>query len=204
MPLIKLEQITPEIQFGIWHISESVDELFESIKLSEKDTLRFNNFSNEKRKRQWLSCRRIIEHVSPGSEIQYTSSGKPKINNGYISMSHSKDYASVIINNRHETGIDIQKIESKVERIRDKFLHPEENERISQKDFQELTLIWAVKEAIYKSIDSDQLIFKEHIITRPITHESIIIADVSFNQQQRVYQLKYEIIDNYSLVYLID
>ena len=52
--------------------------------------------------------------------------GKPQIDQGFISLSHSKECAAVVFDQNHEVGVDVEEIGEKVKRVAKKFLTDEE------------------------------------------------------------------------------
>ena len=62
--------------------------------------------------------------------------------------------AAVVLSNEFPVGIDIEKINPRVLRIKNKFLHADEIQSVSGLDEQSLisrlTLYWSIKETVYK------------------------------------------------------
>ena len=87
---------------------------------------------------------------------------KPYLNNcNYnISISHTGHFAAIIISQSHSTGIDIERITERVERVKHKFLSENELSNINSKSERtHLALLWAAKEAAYKILNIPQLSF---------------------------------------------
>ena len=77
--------------------------------------------------------------------------GKPYLVNMpfQISMSHSFDYAAVMISRKNPVGIDIELIKEKVENVLpEKFMRPEEMDFIAKDEnrIQQLYVCWCAKE----------------------------------------------------------
>ena len=66
--------------------------------------------------------------IDSPSLLQYTPAGKPYLANRpeKISVSHSHGKLAIILNQKHETGIDIELVRDKVLQIQHKFLHGRE------------------------------------------------------------------------------
>ena len=205
MPLERVQKISDSAKFALWRIEESVEELFEMTILQKEELDQMNSFKVEMRKKQWLTTRKILEELAPGQLIRYNENGKPQIDDGYISISHSGEYVALIHDEKGETGIDIQLQVDKIQLIRHKFLHSSENDRIGDQELEELTLIWCAKEAIYKCKGKTGIIFKEHIEISPRTQEEKVLeAKVSIDAKTALHRLNYEIFDDYCLVYVAD
>jgi phosphopantetheinyl transferase len=149
-----IKKVQEKAWIGLWHIEEDIDTLLEGIDLDDQEKKVFDTFGSEQRKKQWLAYRRLIREMTgdTGLKIHYTDEGKPYIpgTNKGISVSHTQNYASVIIAEGSEAGIDIEIPGSRILKIRDKYLHPDENKSIAGDDIEELTTYWCAKEALYK------------------------------------------------------
>ena len=85
------------------------------------------------------------------SEILFTDTGKPYLENGpYFSISHSGDYIAVAVSSR-EIGVDIEEISDFKESVADKYFSETEREYIfkGNKNINFFKL-WTAKEAIIK------------------------------------------------------
>ena len=164
----------------------------------------------EKRKREWLAIRVLLkELLGEEKEILYNSVGKPYLsdNSFHISISHTKGYAALIINKEKEVAIDIEKISSKVENIRKKFMNNEEEKAISQSnEVIHLLLHWSAKESIYKLLGINNLDFKTDIHIQPfepIPEEwSEFEAFETKTKNQNCFQIKYFVHKDYVLTYI--
>jgi phosphopantetheinyl transferase len=98
--------------------------------------------------------------------------GKPYLVNDdyHISLSHSYDYASVMIsrNKALKVGVDIELIKHKIKTIKHKFLSDVE---LAQKqigdNIEGLYVCWCAKEAVYKWHGRNELEFKRDMHIRP-------------------------------------
>ena len=164
----------------------------------------------EKRKREWLAIRLLLkELLGEEKEILYNSVGKPYLldNSFRISISHTKGYAALIINKEKEVAIDIEKISSRVENIRKKFMNDEEEKAISQtNEVIHLLLHWSAKESIYKLLGIKNLDFKTDLYIQPfepITGEwSEFYAHETKTKNQNCFQIKYFVHEDYVMTYI--
>ena len=136
--------------------------------LKEQEKERFNGFKSNKRKREFYYTRVLIKDFHVDYEIKYLASGKPIINDGHISISHSGSSIIVGHSKKYIIGIDIEFFNSKIIKIKDKFLSNIEREKLDIDNDKVLTIIWSLKEAIYKMKDRKGLIFREHILVHSI------------------------------------
>ncbi len=109
------------------------------------------------------------------AEIVYTPEGKPTVANGYLSISHSKNYLCMAYSLTQEVGIDVEDIQPRISRLAARFLTAEELE-VCGEDLSLLTRCWSAKEAIYKIVGTEAGAVGEHIffdvetLRKPILH----------------------------------
>ena len=196
--------------YAIWQISESVDELRSAISLREGEEILYQSFVAESRKKQWLAYRLLIRTLLMPHDfpVEYDQSGKPSLagSDFHISVTHTEDLAAVIISRHARVGIDIEKIKSRIIKVRDKFLHTEESAFIQkEKELEQLTLAWCAKEALYKLYGQRNLDFRENIrVALPAEAGQKFTAEIRFVGKIDKYQLHSELIGSYILVYLLD
>ena len=155
MPIInKIE--SEKITILVWEITETLDEI---IALGE--SIITSNYTSEKRKKEHLASRLLVNEICPTKTIIYNEFGAPELNNGkHISISHSKELVAVIFSDK-KTGLDIEQISEKSLRIASKFVS-EKNLIMLNKE--KATLIWCIKEAIYKWHQKGRVDFIKDII----------------------------------------
>ena len=119
----------------LWTIEESKDELLEILNFNPDIIEQISAFNSEKRTLEYLAVRCALKEVLPNAIISYDNNGKPYLNNcNYnISISHTGHFAAIIISQSHSTGIDIERITERVERVKHKFLSENELSNIDSK-----------------------------------------------------------------------
>ena len=205
MPLLKTINFNPTTEILLWKITESLAELSAEVTLNPKNQQRFNGMKSELHQRAFLSVRKLLQLKGyTDFDLEYDQFGKPHLKDGkHISISHSHEYATIIISDEI-TGIDIELQRDKIIRIADKFVEPEWEflDKESQEYIRKLTVIWGVKESIFKIRNEAGISFKDHIHVHPFEiKDQSGIADLHF--QNSVFQFKYHFIeiDNFTLVY---
>jgi phosphopantetheine--protein transferase-like protein len=109
-----------------------------------------------------------------------------------------------LISKEKHVGIDIEKMQSKIEHIAHKFLKSKEIEKIDYKQrIYHLYLHWCAKEALYKMCDKKNMSLKEAITIDPFIPgiTETIHGTVHYQDINERFELKYFSIDNYSLVW---
>ena len=179
MPLYQNNFIENSSQILIWKITESYEQLFESVQLKEKSLLRLQSMKSELHQRAFLSVRMLLKIAGYSDfDLHYDSSGKPHLEDEkHISISHSHEFSTIIISPQ-KVGIDIEMQREKIIKIASKFCHsefdflPKNFETEKEEYIKKLTLIWGTKEAIFKIVNVAGVSFKNHIQVYPIENDS--------------------------------
>lgn len=146
----------------VWYLTESEKELAKQCQLSENDVIKFSKISNSVMRCSFLAIRIMIKNLG-SSEIIYQKNGKPMIEPGFISISHSGSWVGVDYSKENEVGLDIEKINSRILKIKDRFLTHEEQLSVCENQVEKMTLCWSAKEAIFKKYGAETVFFKENI-----------------------------------------
>ncbi|MFN3917543.1 MAG: hypothetical protein ACK4K0_07350 [Flavobacteriales bacterium] len=162
-----------------------------------------NQIHIEWKRNQFIASRHLLYNYLNVEDIYYSENGKPYSKGLFISNSHSHEYVAVIGSKSHLVGIDIQKYDNKVERIKSKFLH--EEEAIFEKNIEWLSMAWGLKESIYKINGSPSVFFKEHIRLKSVSEVSpkkfLIEADILLKEYKSTYVMKAYMEEDYCLAF---
>ncbi len=179
-------------RFAIWNITESLVELLEL-----GTDFDVSNFKTEKRKKEFIASRLLLNELEPNQQISYNSNGAPEIDNGkFISISHSKNLVAIIISDK-KVGLDIEKISNKPLKLSSKFMPTESCHSLSE---EKATLVWCCKEAIYKWHQKGNVDFKEDIKLIPFILEEKGIVSAEFDSKNL--KLNYTKLDSHFLAYI--
>lgn len=176
----------------------AVEEIDISI-FTEQDYQRFQGFISDKRKREFYFTRVLLRSFNIDLEVHYRPTGKPIINEGHISISHSRNTVIIGYSKDHVVGVDIEYFNPKIHRIKYKFLADIEIERFDIENEQVLTLIWSIKEAVYKMEDIPGLLFKEHILVHTLSHRGDV--RVLKNGVEHDYFFDYLVFKDFAITY---
>jgi 4'-phosphopantetheinyl transferase len=211
LPLIFHRNLRSTGELGLWKIEEEEDFFMDKLTLLPLE-LDLINATKGHRKLEWLASRWLLHQMS-GRDIRgaclKNEFGKPYLENSFfeISISHSRELVSVIAAPQ-AVGIDIQKLVNKIESISHKFLREEEKASLSKKNYLEhLHVYWGAKEALFKAYGRKQLDFKQHIFIKPFAFNLRVGKCYGYVQKEDYYadfELRYEQIDDYILVYAIE
>src|SRR5690606_24684462 len=131
MALVYLRELDDQTKFAIWKIEETAEELLDKLQLDDVERGKLQHFSKGKRTLHWLATRVLLRHMLQTNEYIHCPSdanGKPYLPDYpyKISLTHSYEYAGIILSLQGECGIDLEIVKDKVVRIKEKFLNPEE------------------------------------------------------------------------------
>ncbi|ATP58571.1 4'-phosphopantetheinyl transferase [Pedobacter ginsengisoli] len=212
MPVVFNKNIDEDTILAVWKIEETEEQLISGLQLKQHELDVIASLNNGKRRLHWLSTRVLLRTMLNTSEYidcRMDEHGKPYLPNlGYhISLSHSYDYASVIVGKKKKVGVDIELIKHKIKSIKNKFLSDSE---LAQKQIGDNTnglyVCWCAKEAIYKWHGRKGLEFKRDIHIKPfkLKDEGGLNALVDLpegTQELTVYYFKTN--DGYMLGYVV-
>lgn len=167
MPIVLNKHTDENAHILIWKDEEIIDFYLRNTKLGENDLKLLEKFTSERRKKDLLISRHLLQMIIPTAEIVYKETGKPFLKNdkAQISISHSKDIVALIVHPTQTVGIDIEYISPRVERVKERFLSKTE---LTQANTTEtLTLYWSAKETLFKTDEKQGLDFIKDIALIP-------------------------------------
>jgi 4'-phosphopantetheinyl transferase len=212
MPVIYNKDIDDQTILGVWKIEEDEAELLAGLQLKQNELDFLDTLNNGKRLLHWLSTRLLLRkmlNTSDYIDCRMDEHGKPYLVNSayHISLSHSYDYAAVMIGKDRSVGVDIELIKPKIHRIQHKFLSPPELAQKGIKDnTQALYVCWCVKEAVFKWYGKKGLEFRKHIHIQPfaLQDEGELTVVVDLPEGTQVITVCYfNTIEGYMLGYVV-
>jgi len=174
MPLYKTLSSNSQTTVKIWKITETYDDLFAPLDLKPNSLERVLGMKSELHQRGFLSVRHLLHEFGyTDQDLFYDANGKPHLKDGkYISITHSFTFSGVIVSDS-EVGIDIEKQREKIGIIAKKFVDFE-FDYLSKSDddyIRKLTVIWGIKESLYKLFATPGMLFREHFLVIPFLLE---------------------------------
>ncbi|QKJ31640.1 4'-phosphopantetheinyl transferase superfamily protein [Mucilaginibacter mali] len=204
-------QIDADTEFALWKIEENTDELYARLQLDNDEKAFVEQLRHGKRFLHWLATRVLLRTMLRTDEFidcKIDAHGKPYLVNlpYHISLSHSFDYAAVMISKRGPVGIDIEQMQQKVERIAPRFLNKTELASIPKdKNYvNSLYACWCAKEAIYKCNGEKEVSFRDNISLQPFAYgqEGNIQAQLSKGDKNLNYTVQYLQYQDYMVGYV--
>ena len=100
-------------------------------------------------------------------------------------------------------GIDVQKTDHKINTIAKKFIGYE-TLYLDVDDFKRMTIIWNIKESIYKIANINRLDYKTHLLVVPFNlSDNFTYSWLIYKNLKERYASYFFTIENYSFAYLI-
>ena len=212
MALAYHKDIDPQTSFALWKIDEQANDLITQLQLKDHETSYLETLINDKRNLHWLSTRvllRTMLNTQDYIDCQVDEHGKPYLANFpyFISLSHSFDYAAVMVSKNKPVGIDIELIKDKIERIAHKFMNDEELSFIDPPNrTEQLYACWCAKEAIYKLQGKKNVSFLHNIRLNPFHYQPVgsIQASLELEDSRKDFEVQYQKMDGYMIGYVAD
>ena len=209
MPLYKTINFSPTTQILVWKITESLLQLCNEVSLNATNTLRFKGMKSELHQRAFLSVRKLLQEKNyTDFDLEYDEFGKPHLKDGnHISISHSHEFSTIIISDQ-KVGIDIELQREKIIKIADKFVDYEFeflNKQNQEEYIRKLTVIWGIKESIFKIRNEIGISFKNHIQTKAFEiKDQSGIATLTFQNKTEYFSFHFEEIEDFTLVFVFE
>ncbi|MBO9658323.1 MAG: 4'-phosphopantetheinyl transferase superfamily protein [Chitinophagaceae bacterium] len=201
MPIFFQHSIDETTRLGIWKIEENETFFKGNVPLHRDVT-------HPHKRVQHLAGRFLLQFLFadfPYHLVQVADTRKPFLpgDEYHFSISHCGDYAAAIVSKDKRVGVDIEIPVEKIERIRDKFLSPEEQELLVTGELNQLTALWSAKEAVFKWYGAGKVDFKGHI---QLTGQSLTEEYINcfFAPKEKELQIHYKMLDQLVLAWVAD
>ena len=169
MAVVFSKNISDNCIVTLWKIEESADFFLKYLHIKEENLATCSNATHPIKQLEWLASRTCVKYTVELLEHNYRGVEKDEHNNpylseiqGFVSLSHTSNYAVAIVSLAEEVGIDIEKISNKLSRVAHKFLSGPER-LYAGDDLLKMCIYWCAKESLYKWYGKKSLSFKENI-----------------------------------------
>lgn len=190
----------------VWKVSEPLDELLNGITLTPQNQFRFNGMKSTSHQCAFISVRHLLTVAGyTDCDLVYDQFGKPHLIDGkHISISHSHQFAALIISDKI-VGIDLEWARDKIIRIAKKFAineMPFLQNRNNHDLILSLTVIWGVKESIFKIRNEPGISFQHHVSVLPFEMvDQRATGKLEFGNVNANFDVSFEVIEEFVLVY---
>jgi phosphopantetheinyl transferase len=202
MPLVYQQNINAVTKIGVWRITETENFFLQQVPLQ-------NEITHPHKRLQHLAGRFLLKELYPDfplALIQIADTRKPFLPNEtyHFSISHCGDYAAVVVSKQHRVGVDIEAVTNKIQRIIPKFLTDAEQQLIATDAVSKTaTLLWSVKEAVFKWKSTGGVDFKKHITIKKIEPGIDEGTVYCIFENETTLQVSYIFFSNHSLTWLV-
>lgn len=203
MPFYKEINIGSCAKVFLWKINEDFNELFRTVRLKDVSLARLEGMKSESHQKGFLCVRMLLQHCGYSDfDLYYDEFGKPHLQDGtHISISHSFDFSAIVLSDKN-IGMDIEQVKEKVLRIAPRFMDVSHLAGLSVIDqTRKATVVWGIKEAIFKLKNEVGISFPEHIFEDEFClTDKKSKARLYFNNTVEHYDICFEPVENYMLV----
>ena len=197
MPQLSVEKINSHTTLLVWRITEAEEQLKSQLPKSVLEIITNKNYKSESRRLEVMATYALLTSYlkTPSIIIDHNSNGQPLLDGFYLSISHTNDYACVLLSTQKVVAIDIEYRSDRIERIRSKFLRSDE----AFTSIEDLLLVWSAKETLYKYFSEDDLMYNEMKV-ESISAFSLSMINLKTNEKKMVSYLS---TPDYVLTYLV-
>ena len=203
MAFYKSIAIKPNTDIYLWKITEDFNTLFRQVQLKDVSLARLEKMKSESHQKGFLAVRMLLQHVGHSDlDLYYDAFGKPHLNGEkHISISHSREFSAIVISDK-KIGIDLEKLKDKTLKIAPRYMDISQLEELSEEEkIVKATIVWGIKETIFKIKNESGISFPEHIFESPFNLEDKKAkAQLKFNNKIEDYTIVFDSIEDYIFV----
>jgi 4'-phosphopantetheinyl transferase len=212
MPLLSIRKINADTLLGFWDLQEPAEVLRRQLQALAPPELDLPAFTSPGRQQQWLGGRLLAYTLLPGliptrPLLVALPGSKPFFDQPglHLSISHTHHQVVVLLSRSGPVGIDIEAIQPKVLRVKDKFLTQAEQEAAGD-DLNKTLIYWCTKETLYKLYGRKQVLFREHLQVKPFVLQprGHLEARIQTLELQQDYMVYYEVGTDFILTYCLE
>ena len=217
MPFYKKLNINEHASAYFWKITEDITWFNEKSVLNDNSKLRLQSMQSVPHQKGFLAVRMLLQHINlTDYDIYYDAFGKPHLEEKgkkekggilelnikkHISISHSHEFSCICISSK-PVGIDIEIGKEKTLKIASRYMDITHLDNLTVADkIKKATIIWGIKESIFKLKNEKGISFPKHIFERPFKLEDKKgTAQLIFNNNTEDFQFQFDTIEEYAFV----
>lgn len=203
MPLHKVISISKSTKLYLWKITEAIDELYNETKLNETSLARLQNMKSESHQKGFLAVRMLLQSINHSDfDLFYDEKGKPHLKGeNHISISHSNEFSAIAISDEN-IGLDLEQLKEKTLKIANRFMDVSHLDNLSIGDkVKKATVIWGIKESIFKVKNEVGISFLDHIFEDRFTfQDKTTTATLKFNNKEEKFTIQFDSVEDYIFV----
>ena len=210
MGLYLKKKLDNEATIGVWHITETEEEL-KALSSTPSDEMEEISFiRSESMRKQRLAVRALLNELFHEKVyLSHHDNGKPYIENDAtnISITHTEKYVAVILHDDEDVGIDIESLDRDFSAVEKKALSEDEIEDLEDdKRNEQLAIYWCAKEAIFKLLSIYNVNFAEQIEVERFRVRGEGELEATFidrDEEEEEFELEYMTFDRHVLVWVV-
>ena len=209
MPLHKVVYLENNTKLYLWKITEDFDTLFNQVRLKDSSLIRLETMKSQSHQKGFLAVRMLLQHNDYNDfDLYYDAFGKPhikpqgcSIKDVHISISHSHGFSALAISDKN-FGLDIEIMKEKTVKIAPRFMDILHLENLSEEEkIKKATVIWGIKESIFKLKNEVGISFPEHIFEDNFTFkDKKASATLKFNNKEETFKIQFDSVEDYIFV----
>ena len=211
MALYLRKKLDNKAEIAVWQVTETEEELMNLTSVPTDELEEIMLFRSESQRRQKLAVRALINEVfEEKMYLNHHDNGKPYLENSVtnISITHTEKYVAIIIHDDEEVGIDIESLDRNFAAVEKKALSEDEIEDLEDDDKknEQLAIYWCAKEAIFKRMSQNRVVFAEQIEVEKFNVRKEGELEATFihkDEHEEDFELEYMIFDRHVLVWLV-
>ena len=212
MALYLRKKLDNKAEIAVWQVTETEEELLNLTSVPTDELEEISLFRSESQRRQKLAVRALLNELfEEKMYLNHHDNGKPYLENcaTNISITHTDNYVAIITHEEEEVGIDIESLERDFSAVEKKALSEDEIDDLednSSNKNEQLAIYWCAKEAIYKRMSQNRVIYAEQIEVekfRPKGEGELEATFIHKDEHEEEFDLEYKMFDRHVLVWLV-
>ena len=210
MALYLRKKLDNKAEIAVWQVTETEDELRNLVSVPTDELEEISLYRNESHRKQKLAVRALLNEVFEDKMyLNHHDNGKPYLENSVtnISITHTENYVAIIISDDDELGIDIESLDRDFSAVEQKALSEDEIDDLEkEKRNEQLAIYWCAKEAIFKRMSQNRVVFAEQIEVEKFNLRKEGELEATFihkDEHEEDFELEYMIFDRHVLVWLV-
>ena len=212
MALYLRKKLDNKAEIAVWQVTETEEELLSITSVPTDELEEISLFRSENQRKQKLAVRALINELfEEKMYLNHHDNGKPYLENcaTNISITHTDNYVAIITHEEEEVGIDIESLERDFSAVEKKALSEDEIDDLEDnrsKKNEQLAIYWCAKEAIFKRMSQNRVIFAEQIEVekfRPKGEGELEATFIHKDEHEEEFDLEYMMFDRHVLVWLV-
>ena len=210
MALYLRKRLENKAEIAVWQVTETEDELRNLVSVPTDELEEISLYREESHRRQKLAVRALLnEMFEEKMYLNHHDNGKPYLENSVtnISITHTDKYVAIIISDDDELGIDIESLDRDFSVVEKKALSEDEIDDLEkEKRNEQLAIYWCAKEAIFKRMSQNRVVFAEQIEVEKFNVRKEGELEATFihkDGHEEDFELEYMIFDRHVLVWLV-